>query len=70
MRRSAARWPAARVEILDVSLEVLGKAVDALGEERDLHLGRSGVLAGALVVPDHLRLLRDLQCHLDLSSLL
>src|SRR5919108_3047714 len=38
--------PAARVEVLDVGLEMLGEAVDALGEERDLHLGRAGVLAG------------------------
>src|SRR5260221_1677018 len=32
--------PAARMEILDVRLEMLGEHVDPLGEERDLHFGR------------------------------
>src|SRR5688500_8540113 len=41
--------PAARMEVFDVSLEMLGEAVDPLGEERDLHFGRPGVLARALV---------------------
>src|SRR4051794_34436874 len=55
------------MEVLDVRLEVLGEAVDALGEEGHLHLGRTCVLAGALVLLDHLRFLRDLQCHSTVS---
>src|SRR5262245_19456970 len=55
--------PAPRVEILDVRLEMLGEAVDALGEERDLHLGRAGVGSRALVLLHYLRFLRNLQCH-------
>src|SRR5919204_1635140 len=55
------------MEVLDVSLEVLGEAVDALGEQRYLHFGGTRVLAGALVLLDHLRLLRDLQCHSTVS---
>src|SRR5687768_1407291 len=38
--------PAPRMEVLDVRLEVLGKPVDALGEERHLDLRRAGVGAG------------------------
>src|SRR5690606_14453025 len=34
---------AAGMVILAVVLEVLGEVVDALGEDRDLHLGRTGV---------------------------
>src|SRR5262245_7582273 len=56
--------PAARMEVFDMRLEMLGEAIDALGEQRDLHLGRAGVLAGALVLLNHLLLLYDLQCHL------
>ena len=51
------------MKILDVRLEMLGEPIDALGQERNLDFGRAGVLAGALVLLDHLRLLRDLQCH-------
>src|SRR5688572_21212362 len=36
----------AGMEILDVRLEMLGKHVDALGKERDLHFGRAGVVLG------------------------
>src|SRR5512134_2601443 len=35
--------PAARMEILDVRLEMIGEHVDALREERDLDFGRTGV---------------------------
>src|SRR5512146_2308669 len=35
--------PAARMEILDVRLEMFGEHVDPLGEERDLDLGRARV---------------------------
>ena len=31
------------MEILGVLLQMLGEVVDALGEDRDLHLGRAGV---------------------------
>ena len=34
----------AGVHIFLVGLEVIGQAVDALGQERNLHLGRPGVL--------------------------
>src|SRR5438552_2349697 len=50
--------PAARMVVLLVGLEVLGQILDALGQERDLDLGRAGV---ALVRPellDHTLLLR------------
>jgi hypothetical protein len=46
-----------------MGLEVPGEAVDALGEKRDLHFGRPGVLAGPLVLLDDLRFLRNLQSH-------
>src|SRR5690606_16147640 len=48
---------AARVEILDVRLEVLGQFVDPCGQQRDLHFRRTGVALGALVRTDQLRLL-------------
>ena len=35
--------PALRVKVLLVDLHVLRQVTDALGEERDLHLGRAGV---------------------------
>src|SRR5882762_3510355 len=55
------------MEVLDVRLEMRGEAVDALGEERYLHLGRTRVLARALILLDDLRLLRHLQCHACVS---
>src|SRR5262249_28446164 len=40
--------PAARMMVLHVLLEMIGQAVDALGQERDLHLGRACIaLVGA-----------------------
>ncbi len=48
------------MEVLDVRLEMLGEAVDALGEERDLHFGRPGIGPGALVLLHHLLLLHNL----------
>src|SRR5437762_504320 len=62
--------PAPRMKILDVGLEVLGEAVDALGQQRDLHLGRPGIVACPLMLLDHLRFLRYLQCHFASSPLL
>jgi hypothetical protein len=44
------------VVVLLVDLEVLGEVPDALGEKRDLHLGRSGIRLTALVVADDLGL--------------
>jgi len=38
--------------VLDVGLEVVGQAVDAGREQRDLHLRRAGVARLALVVRD------------------
>src|SRR5712672_148556 len=61
--------PAPRMEVLDVRLEVLGEAVDALGEQRNLHLGRARVPTGTLVGLHYLRFLRDLQWHLLSLSL-
>src|SRR5688572_13841946 len=58
---------ATRMEILDVRLEVLRQAVDALGEERNLDFGGAGVVSGALVLLYDLRFLRNLQTHLLLS---
>jgi hypothetical protein len=43
-----AQQSAAGVVVLDVGLEVIGQPVDPLREERDLHLGGSGV---AVVTP-------------------
>jgi hypothetical protein len=42
--------------VLDVGLEVIGQAVDAGREQRDLHLRRAGVARLALVMLDDLRL--------------
>jgi len=46
-----------RVVVLDMTTEVLGELVDALGEQRDLDLGGAGVVGGAPVLADQLRLL-------------
>src|SRR5258708_17082566 len=46
----------ARMEILDVRFEMLGEHVDALGEERNLDLGGTGVALRALVLRDDARL--------------
>ena len=46
---------AAAVVVLMVSLEVLGKSVDAICEDRDLNLGRTCVaLVGLVLVDDRL----------------
>ena len=47
---------AARMVVLVVVLEVLGQVTDALGEDRDLDFGRTGVALGLGVVLDNLRL--------------
>src|SRR3989304_1637264 len=52
---------AARMKILDVGLEVLGQAVDALGEERDLHFRGAGIVPRPLILFDPLRFRRALQ---------
>jgi len=38
--------------ILDVSLEMLGQLIDASGQQRDLYLGRTGIVYGALKLGD------------------
>lgn len=43
---------AARVEVLRVDLEVLGQLLDALGEQCDLHFGRTGVAIARLELLD------------------
>ena len=43
--------------VLHVRLEVVGEVGDALGEERDLHLGRAGVALVELELRDDLSLL-------------
>ena len=46
---------AAAVVVLVVSLEVLGESVDAMGKDRDLNLGRTGVaLVGSVLRDDGL----------------
>src|SRR6516225_1173224 len=53
----------AAVEVLLVRLEVLGEHVDALGEQRHLHLGGTGVgLVGAVLLDDS-RLALAEDCH-------
>ena len=37
--------------VLRVGLEMLGQVVDALGEDRDLDFGRTGVALGAGMCP-------------------
>src|SRR5204863_10211640 len=48
--------PTPREVILRVGPEMLGEIVDALGQHRDLHLGRAGVLAVRPVLVDELLL--------------
>jgi hypothetical protein len=55
--------PPPAVEVLLVRLEVLGEHVDALGEQRHLHLGRAGIgLVGAVLLDDG-RLALAENCH-------
>ena len=42
-----------RVEILGVLLHVLGEAVDSIGKDSDLYLGRACVLLVDLVLSDN-----------------
>src|ERR1700694_2227645 len=51
------------MKILDVRLEVIAQAGDALRQERDLYFRRSGVLARSLVRLHDLRFLRNLHDH-------
>src|SRR5262249_15979708 len=44
--------PALRVKVLLVDLHVLRQMADALGEERDLHLGGAGVSVGSTMFAD------------------
>jgi hypothetical protein len=49
--------------VLGVCLEVLGEAVDALGEQGNLNLGRASIGGRPLELFYDLRFLRDLQSH-------
>ena len=42
-----------RMEVLGVLLHVLGKAVDSIGEDSNLYLGRAGVVLVDLVLSDN-----------------
>src|SRR5262245_45336036 len=42
-RRDELQQPAPRMIVLHMALEMLGEVADALGEDRHLHLGRTGV---------------------------
>lgn len=44
--------PAARVEVVPVLSQVVGERLDAIGEQRDLHLGRTSVARESRVVTD------------------
>ncbi|CDZ88735.1 conserved hypothetical protein [Rhodococcus ruber] len=54
---------AAGVVVVLVLLQVLGQVLDALGEHRDLRLGRSGVGLVEAVLAEDLLLLLGGQCH-------
>ena len=54
--------------VLRVGLEMLGQGVDALGEDRDLDFGRTGVVLAAGMFLDQLLLLRS--AVIDIVSLL
>ena len=41
-----------RMEILRILLHMLGKAVDSIGKDSDLYLGRAGVILVDLVLSD------------------
>ena len=56
------------MEILGMRLEMLGKAVDAFGEQCDLDLGRAGICDRSLELFYDLRFLRDLQSHASLLA--
>ena len=49
--------------VLRVILEMIGETIDARGQERDLHFGRPGVSARALVIRDDLRLFANRYSH-------
>ena len=55
--------PSPRMVVLRVGLEMLGQSVDALGEERDLDLGRPSVAFMRLELLDQALLAVDSQRH-------
>src|SRR5689334_23709552 len=65
--RDHAQQPTARMMILDVRLEMITEAVDARRQQRDLHLGGTGVALGPLMVGDDLGLLLNRDCHASYS---
>src|SRR5580658_5303069 len=50
--------PTARMEILIMRRQMLGEVLDALAQDGDLHLGRTGIALFAGVIPDKLLLTR------------
>src|ERR1700692_4256625 len=61
--RNELEQPAPRVVVLDVSLEVLGQAVNPLGEQRNLYFGRTRIAGLGTVILDKLRLARGRYRH-------
>src|ERR1019366_9838981 len=66
--RDEGQETAPRMVVFDVRLEVLGQVRDALRQERDLHLGRSGVVIVRAELGDDFELLVGVQGHGSLSS--
>src|SRR5688572_32704112 len=60
--------PAAGVVILRMALEVLGQTVDALGQERNLNLGRTGVALVSAELLDQAPLAVERQRHREASN--
>src|SRR5687768_15256119 len=61
--------PASRMVVLGVAFEVLGEVGDALGEDRDLHLGRTGIaLLGGIFRNEHSLALRRNRHRVILSN--
>jgi hypothetical protein len=58
----------ADVVVLDVRLEVLGQVLDALGEQRDLNLGRAGVPFTGAKLLDELGLVLSAEGHRMLAA--
>jgi|ERR1019366_10013175 hypothetical protein len=66
--RDEAEEASARVMVFHVRLEMLGEVRDALGQERDLDLGRPGVVVVRLELGDDFEFFFGVQGHGSLSS--
>jgi hypothetical protein len=60
--------PASRVEVMLMAAHVIGQAVDLLGEHRDLHFGRAGILIMARMLLDYAGSFFDRQAHVTTGS--